>query len=73
MAVQFVPLHVVDQSRLKQQVPVRQQVVADEILIGSHSHAIADAEGAQDVQDLVGNGIEVVLKETQKFLFPLSG
>lgn len=67
MAVCFVPLHVVDQSRLKQQVPIGQQVVADEILIGSHGHPIADAERAQDVQDLEGNGMVEPSDQTQRF------
>lgn len=50
--VVFLPLNIIDKSRLKQQVPVGKQVVTDEILIGSHCHAITNTEGAQDIQDL---------------------
>lgn len=50
--MQCEPLNIVDQSSLKQQVPFRKQVVADQILIGSHCHPVANTEGAQDIQNL---------------------
>lgn len=46
------PLNIIDQSSLKQQVPFGKKVVTDQILIGSHCHSITNTEGTQDIQDL---------------------
>ena len=46
------PADVVHQARLQQQIPSWKEVVADEVLVGADSHSVADAEGAQDVQNL---------------------
>lgn len=50
------PLNIIDQSSLKQQVPLGKQVVTDQILIGSHCHPITNTEGAQDIQNLKEGG-----------------
>lgn len=42
----------VHQARLQQQIPSRKEVIADEVLVGADSHSVANAEGAQDVQNL---------------------
>lgn len=46
------PLNIIDQSSLKQQVPFGKQVVTDQILIGSHRHPVTNTEGTQDIQNL---------------------
>lgn len=46
------PRHVVNQPRLQEQVSPGQQVVTDEILVGSHRDPVAEAEGAQHIQNL---------------------
>ena len=51
-----VPLNVINQSRLQEQIPFRQQVVTDEVLVGPHGHAVTDAQGAQHVQNLQQRG-----------------
>lgn len=43
------PLNIIDQSCLEQQVSPGKQVVTNEILIGSHSHTIADAKGTKNI------------------------
>lgn len=43
------PRHVVNQPCLQEQVSPGQQVVTDQILVGSHGHPIAETEGAQDI------------------------
>lgn len=48
----FSPLHNVDQLALQQQVPLGQQVIADEVLIGPDSDSIAHTQRAQHVQNL---------------------
>lgn len=54
MCIHFpsLPLNIIDQSSLKQQVPFGKQVVTDQILIGSHCHPITNTEGTQDIQNL---------------------
>lgn len=47
------PLNIINQSSLKQQVPLGKQVVTDQILIGSHCHPVTNTEGTQDIQNLV--------------------
>ena len=46
------PLNIIDQSSLEQQVPLGQQVVTDQILVGSHCHPVTNTEGTQDIQNL---------------------
>ena len=46
------PRHVINQPRLQEQVSPGQQVVTDEILVGSHCDPIAEAEGRQHIQNL---------------------
>ena len=46
------PGHMVHQLGLQEQVSSRQQVVTDQILIGSHGHIVTDTQGTQDVQHL---------------------
>lgn len=48
----ILPLNMIDQSSLKQQVPLRKQVVADQILIGSHCNPITNTEGTQHIENL---------------------
>ncbi len=43
------PLDIIDQSCLEQQVSSGKQVVTDEVLIGSHSHTIADTQGTENI------------------------
>lgn len=43
------PRHVINQPCLQKQVSSGQQVVTDQILVGSHGHPIAETEGAQDI------------------------
>lgn len=50
--VRSLPLNIVHQSSLQQQVPFGEEVVADQILIGSHCHPVTDAEGTQHIQNL---------------------
>lgn len=65
------PLNIIDQSSLKQQVPLWKEVVTDQILIGSHCHPIANAEGAQDIQDLTREEDKITLVSGH-FLFCVS-
>lgn len=46
------PCHVVNQPCLQEQVSPGQQVVTNEILVGSHGDPIAETEGAQHIQNL---------------------
>lgn len=48
----FSPLHDVDQLALQQQIPFGQQVIADEVLIGSDSNSVAHTQRTQHVQNL---------------------
>lgn len=48
----LLPLDIVDQLRLQQQISLGQQVVADQVLIGSYSDPITHTQGAEDVQNL---------------------
>lgn len=48
----FSPLYNVDQLALQQQVPLGQQMIADQVLIGSHSDAIAHTQRTQHVENL---------------------
>lgn len=43
------PLDVIDQSSLQQEVPLRKQRVTDQILIGSHRHPVTNTEGTQNI------------------------
>lgn len=43
------PLDVINQSSLQQQIPLRKQRVTDQILIGSHCHPITNTEGTQNI------------------------
>lgn len=52
MMVVALPCHVINQPRLQEQVSPGQQVVTDEILVGSHCDPIAEAEGTQHIQNL---------------------
>lgn len=44
-----VPLDVVNQSSLQQQIPLRKQRVTDQVLIGSHCHPVTNTEGTQNI------------------------
>ena len=46
------PCHVINQPCLQEQVSPGQQVVTDEVLVGSHCDPIAETEGAQHIQNL---------------------
>lgn len=46
------PADVVHEAGLQQEISSRQEIVTDEVLVGADSHSVADAERAQDVQDL---------------------
>jgi hypothetical protein len=50
------PLDIVHQSGLEEQVSLGQQVITDEVLVGADRHPVAHAQGAQHVQDLVAGG-----------------
>lgn len=50
----LLPLHIIDQSRLQQQISSGKQVVTDDVLIGSDCHSIADTKGAENIQNLQG-------------------
>lgn len=52
----FQPLHIVDQLGLQQQVPLGQQVITDQVLVGSYSHAVTHTQRAKHIQDLKGDG-----------------
>lgn len=52
MTVVALPGYIVNQSCLQEQVSPGQQVVTDQILVGSHCNPIAETEGAQDIQNL---------------------
>lgn len=52
MMVVALPCHVINQPCLQEQVSPGQQVVTDEILVGSHCDPIAEAEGTQHIQNL---------------------
>lgn len=43
------PCHVINQPCLQKQVSPGQQVVTDQILVGSHGHPIAETEGTKDI------------------------
>lgn len=60
------PLNIIDQSSLKQQVPIGKEVVTDQILIGSHCHSIAYTEGTKDIQDLTEK--KTLVSDTFSFL-----
>lgn len=52
MMVVALPCHIINQPCLQEQVSPGQQVVTDEILVGSHCDSIAEAEGTQHIQNL---------------------
>ena len=52
MTVVALPCYVINQPRLQEQVSPGQQVVTDEILVGSHCDPIAETEGTQHIQNL---------------------
>lgn len=43
------PLDVINQSSLQQQIPLRKKCVTDQILIGSHCHPVTNTEGTQNI------------------------
>lgn len=45
-------MDVIDQSRLQEQVSSGQQVITDQVLIGSNSDSVTHTQRAEDVQDL---------------------
>jgi len=49
------PLDIIDQTCLEQQISLGKQVITDEILIGSHSHTIADTQGTENIKNLKRN------------------
>lgn len=52
MTMVALPCHIVNKPRLQEQVSLGQQVVTDQILVGSHCDPIAETEGTQHVQNL---------------------
>lgn len=52
MAVVTSPCHIINQPRLQEEVSPGEQVVTNQILVGSHGDPIAETEGAQHIQNL---------------------
>lgn len=52
ITVDLVPGDIVYNVGLQQQVPPREQVLSDEVLVGPHSYTVTHTERAQDIQDL---------------------
>lgn len=48
----LLPLHIIDQSCLEQQIPTGKQVVTDDVLIDSDCHSVTDTKGAENIQNL---------------------
>lgn len=48
----LLPLHIIDQSCLEQQIPAGKQVVTDDVLIGSDCHSVTDTKRAENIQNL---------------------
>lgn len=52
ITVVALPCYVVNQPCLQEQVSPGEQIVTDQILVGSHCDSIAETEGAQHIQNL---------------------
>lgn len=58
--VLMLPLHIIDQSCLEQQIPSGKEVVTDDVLIGSDCHSITDTKRAENIQNLQEKQVEKI-------------